>query len=172
VANTNRPTVKTRNTSVMTGIDKNILTNVTIGGVTYTPAQLKAEFQAQNTAIDRAEALHKQWKDELLVMTATRAKAGALYQLLRSFLIGQFGTKANAILNDFGMNTPKPRGTTKVKTKAAAADKRAATRTARHTLGKVQRKAVKGAPISPAASPPVSPTGVPTTPAAPTKPAT
>jgi hypothetical protein len=139
----NRATVKTRNTSVMAGIDKHITGNVTIGGATYTPMTLKQVFLDENTAIDSAESLHTQWQDQVLTTKAAQAKANATYQSLRTFLIGQYGSKANSVLNDFGMTGPK-KGTTKVATKAAAAKKAAATRAIRNTKGPVKRKAQKG----------------------------
>lgn len=63
----NRPSAKARNTSALAGIDKHITGTVTIGGVTYTPATLKQVLIDQSTAIDAADALHKQWQDQVLV---------------------------------------------------------------------------------------------------------
>jgi hypothetical protein len=125
------------------GIDKHITGNVTIGGVSYTPATLKKVFLDENTAIDSAESLQKQWQDQVLATKAAKAQANAAYHSLRTFLIGQYGSKANTVLNDFGMTVPK-RGTTTVAKKAAAAEKRAATRAVRNTKGPVQKKAQKG----------------------------
>jgi hypothetical protein len=62
MANTNRPTVKTRNANVIAGIDKHLTANVTIGGVPYTSANLKEVFQVQSTALDTSDTLHKQWR--------------------------------------------------------------------------------------------------------------
>ena len=152
MGNTNKPTVKTRNTGVMAGIDKDITAPIKLGGTTYTPAELKAVFQAHNTAIDTASALHKQWSDSVQTMDAAAARADSLFQLLRGALIAQYGPNANAALQAFGMSTPKPKGVRTVKTKAAAVDKTIATRAARHTLGSQQKKLVKGAPTE-AASP-------------------
>jgi hypothetical protein len=52
------------------------------------------------------------------------------------------------VLADFGMSAPKTTVPT-VATKAAAAVKRSATRTARHTMGAVQTKEVTGGVITP-----------------------
>ena len=111
----------------MAGIDKHITGTVTIGGVAYTPVTLKQVFLDQDTAIDAADALHTQWQDQVLVTKAADAKGNATYVDLRAFLIGLYGKKANAVLNDFGMSVPKP-GTRTVAVKAAAAKKGAATR--------------------------------------------
>jgi hypothetical protein len=48
---TNNTTLKSRNTSVMAGIDKHITTSITINGTAFTQADLKAVFQSQITAI-------------------------------------------------------------------------------------------------------------------------
>ncbi len=174
MANTNKPTVKTRNTGVMAGIDKDITAPIKLGGTTYTPAELKAVFQAHNTAIDAASALHKQWSDSVQTMDAAAAKADSLFHLLRGALIAQYGPNANAALEAFGMTAPKPRGVKTVKTKAAAVDKTIATRAARHTMGPQQKKLVKGAPAaspSPAVTPTTTSTSGPS-PAVPASPAT
>jgi hypothetical protein len=132
-----------RNASVIAGIDKRITGNVTIGGVAYTPAQLKAVFQGQTTALQTSEAAHKQWQSDVLAAKAASKAADAAYSSLHSYLVGQYGKTAVADLADFGMSAPKT-AAPKVVTKAAAAVKRTATRKARHTVGAVQKKAVKG----------------------------
>jgi hypothetical protein len=72
--------------------------------------------------------------------------------------VGQYGANANAVLNDFGMEAPKPKGPKTVATKAVAAQKRDATRAVRHTMGKVQKKSVKGTVQVPVATvPPAKP---------------
>ncbi len=169
MSNVNRPIIKTRNTAVSNGIDKHIPASISIGSVMYTPPELKAVFTAHNTALDAADALRKQWTDQVQVARAAGEKADEVYLLLRSALIGQYGKQANATLNDFGMRPPKSTAAT-TKVKAEAVDKRAATRVARHTMGKVQRKAVTGASVPTPA--PVTTAAPVAAPAAPTVPAT
>ncbi|MGH7271339.1 MAG: hypothetical protein ACREJ3_13000 [Polyangiaceae bacterium] len=140
----NRPTIKTRNAAVLSGIDKHIPASITLGGTAYTLSTLKAVFQAQSAAIDAADAQHKAWADAVAAAKAEGKKANATYASLRSYVIGQYGKTANAILNDFGMSIPKPVGVKTVQAKSTAAAKRAATRVARHTMGKKQRKSVTG----------------------------
>jgi hypothetical protein len=141
---TNRSTLKTRDTSVMAGIDKHITASITIDGTSYTPAELKARFQAQITGLDANDALRKSLTDGVQNAKVTVRDVGNLYYLLRATLIGQYGRNANAILNDFGMTTPKTFGPKTVAAKAVAAAKRQATRAARHTMGSVQKKEVTG----------------------------
>ena len=132
-----------RNNDVNAGIDKRITANLTVGGTLYTPAQLKAAFQAQTTALQASEASRKRWESDVVAAKAVSKTVNALYASLQSCLVGQYGKTAVSALADFGMNAPKVRAPT-VATKAAAAVKRTATRKARHTMGTVQKKAVKG----------------------------
>jgi hypothetical protein len=162
----NRIAIKTRNTGVAAGIDKHIPLPILLGGVSYTPPELKGVFAAQTAAVAASDAAHTQWLDLVQDERDASAKANSTYLSLRSFLIGQYGTNANAVLNDFGMSPPKARGATTVKVKADAVVKGKATREARHTMGKVQRKSVTGAAV--AAAPTTAP--APTAPAASTAP--
>jgi|CZKU01.1.fsa_nt_gi hypothetical protein len=153
----NRTTIKTRNTGVSAGIDKHIPSPILIGGVTYTPPELKAVFVAQTAALAASDAAHNQWLDEVQAERDASKEANAVYSLLRSFLIGQYGTGANAILNDFGMTTPKAGGPKTVQVKAEAVVKGKATRAARHTMGSVQRKAVTGTTVAATTTTPTTP---------------
>jgi hypothetical protein len=171
MATFNRSTIKNRNLSVASGVDKHVPSPITVGGVVFAPADLKAVFTGHNAALDAADSLHKQWTDQLLVADVAGEKANATYQSLRSYLVGQYGSDANAVLHDFGMDAPKAKGPKTVKTKAEAADKRAATRAARHTMGKNQKKGITGATVAAGSTPavpatPAAPTATPTAPAA------
>jgi hypothetical protein len=141
---TSRSTLKNRDTAVLSGIDKHITGPLRIGGKTYTPGELKAAFQAEITVLLTADAQRKTLLDTILAAKAAQKRTLNLYQLLRSSLIGQYGKTAHAVLNDFGMNAPKVPGPKRVDVKVAAQAKRQATRTARHTTGSKQKKAVKG----------------------------
>ena len=185
----NSTTLKMRDTSVMAGIDKHITAPITVNATSYTPAELKAVFQSEITAINANQALHKSLSDAVANTKATSKTVNDTFHLLRSALIGQYGKNANAVLSDFGMTVPKAAGAKTVDVKATAQAKRTATRSARHTMGVVQKKAVtanvvgitvtpvvSGAPgtaTSPTVTPPsatpapTSPVAAPTTPAAP-----
>ena len=172
MSNVNRPTIKTRNTAVSNGIDKHIAAPISIGNVTYAPSDLKGVFTAHTAALDAADAARKQWTDLVQAARDAGERADEVYDLLRSALIGQYGKQANATLNDFGMRPPKSAATT-AKVKAEAVDKRAATRVARHTMGKVQRKAVTGASVpTPAPATTAAPVAAPAAPTAPGTPIT
>ncbi len=159
MATPNRSSLKTRNAGVAAGIDLHIVAPIMIGGEVFTPLQLKAVFAAHSAALDAADALRKQWTDQLVVAATAGARTSATHRYLRSYIVGVFGDGAHTILNDFGMNAPKPRGPQTVKMKAEAVDKRAATRVARHTMGKKQKKAVIGATAAAAQGAAVRPVG-------------
>lgn len=95
-----------------------------------------------------------------------------MLHFIKSLVMGQFGDTPDSakMLDEFGYTPRKPRAKS-VKVKAAAADKAAATRVARHTLGPKAKAKVKGvvapepstdgtaaqAPEAPAGNPPVPP---------------
>jgi hypothetical protein len=168
--NRNQPSIIVRNNNVNAGIDKRITANVTVGGTLYTPAQLKAAFQGQTTALQTSEASRKQWESDVVAAKAVSKTVDALYVSLRSYLVGQYGKTAVTVLADFGMSAPKTTVPT-VAIKAAAAVKRTATRKARHTMGTVQKKevtgGVTGVVITPVTSAPAPTATAPGSPAAP-----
>jgi hypothetical protein len=137
LATKNRPSVLTLFTSVQAGIDKHLTAGVTLGGVTYTAVSLKAVFALAITAMTAAEALRKQWMDAVATAHTAEATANALYELLRNYVISQYGKTANAVLGDFGMPVPQPKGPKTAKVKASAAAKSAATRQLRGTTSKL-----------------------------------
>jgi hypothetical protein len=153
-------------------------TTLQIGGVTYTVDSLVAFLQQlvdQSTAVDAARAaLNTKLQSE----EATAASGDPVLRSLKSYILGTFGS-APTSLADFGLTPPKAHTPLTAAQKAVAAAKRKATRAARGTLGKVQKKDIKGAITAtlvvtpatsspPAASPPVAPAA----PAAPTAPVT
>jgi hypothetical protein len=158
--------LKTRDTSVMAGIDKHMTSPITLNGTAYTPAALKVVFQSQITAIDANQALRKQLADGVANAKTLAKTVDNVFQLLRLALIAQYGKNANAILNDYGMTVPKAPGAKTVDAKAIAQAKRTATRAARHTMGPVQKKAVKGHVVGTTVTPVVAGPPVPEPPRA------
>jgi hypothetical protein len=96
----NRPSVKTRFTDVTAGIKKYIASDVTIGGVKYNQAALIAVFDDAISAMDKADALHTQWLESVATTKTKVAQANAVYNLLRNFLIGSYGSTAKSTLGD------------------------------------------------------------------------
>jgi hypothetical protein len=152
---TNKPTNKDLNTKAMKGVDKHLasLTSIMIGGTAYTNLTLKAVFQADIDATNAADSARTQWRDLVVKAKAARTLAVRARLALKSYLVGLYGKNAVGILEDFGFSPPKSPGKKTAKAKAGAVDKSAATRAARHTMGKSQKKSVKGA-VNPASPPP------------------
>jgi hypothetical protein len=115
-----------------------------VGGASYTVTtltQLMQDFVDNRTAVETAQAATK------AKIETERAQAPSQLAVIRAFVTivkATFGTSADA-LADFGLAPPKARAPLTAEQKAVAAAKRAATREARHTMGKNQKKGVKGA---------------------------
>lgn len=142
----NKPTTKDRNSKAMTGIDKHLADakSIRVGGVDHTPTTLKAVFQADIDATNVADAARTHWKQLVQSAKVTHKTAARTRQALKTYLVGSYGPDAVAILEDFGFQPPKPTGPKTVKAKAASVARAASTRTARHTMGPKQKKAIKG----------------------------
>ena len=153
---------------VISGIQKYFLnqTALTLGGVSYPPADLIKSFQADIAASNVATASRSQLTTDVKAERDSHQKVDPLLRFLKSFVMGQFGDTQNAAskLADFGYTPHKPRSTN-VEVKAVAADKMRATRAARSTMGSKQKAKVKGT-IAAAPSNDVAPVKAPPTPAA------
>jgi hypothetical protein len=151
------------------------------GGETRT---VSAVAQLLQSFVDLREAVLAAQATSRTRVAAEHARAPALLAVIDeyvTFVRAAFGAQPD-VLADFGLAPPKARATPTAEQKAAAAAKRASTRAARHTMGKNQKKSVKGAVTTtvvvtpspgspPVTSPaPASPSGA--TPPAPATPAT
>jgi hypothetical protein len=155
-------TAKDSASTAILGVDKRLagIIAISLNGVSYTPVQIKTTLQADVDATNATSAAKAAWSKAVADGRATRAEATAMLRNLRAYLIATGGAGAVGLLADFGFLPPKSPKVA-VKTRAAAVDKNLATRAARHTMGKNQKKEVKGAPA--AATAPASP--APVTPA-------
>jgi hypothetical protein len=150
---TNRPTTQTIDGSYINGLKKHATksTIINIDGEPYTPASLTAIFQAEidtGTAVTPAKGA---WQRAVAEAKAAKDAAAAVRPGFEQWVQANFGKDAQA-LADFGVPPKKPR-VIKPATKVASAQKAAATRAARGTKGKVQKKAIKGAVPTPPAPP-------------------
>jgi hypothetical protein len=149
---------------------------LTVGGVAYTVTALTALLQSfvdSRDAVDAAKAAAS------AKIAAENARAPSLRGVVSAFVAYVRATYGNSpdVLVDFGLSLHKARTPLTADQKAAAVAKTAATRAARHVMGKNQRKAVK-APVqvtitsTPLADPlPIaSPPAAPVAPAAPPSP--
>jgi len=140
----NRPTVQARDAQIIVGVHKNLqnVPSLPLGGAALTPDELVKLVQSR---IDLAHAIgvaKANWLAQLDSGKALNAKLSPVVKGLRQYVINAFG-EASPVLADFGFTAPKKRVLTPEQ-KAAAAAKAKATRAARHTMGKVQKKDVKG----------------------------
>ena len=145
-------------------------TPVTFAGGPFTGDQITSKLQALvdlRSSVDAAKATAK------AKLAAEAAEAPALRTFsrqLRAFVKASFSTSPD-VLADFGI-TSKARELPTVEGKAAAVAKRAATRTARHTMGAKQKAGVKGDVTGVVVTPVTAPSPVVTAPSSPTAPAT
>jgi hypothetical protein len=160
---------------LIAGVDKLLAnqTQVLLAGGTFTPAQITQRLQAIVTLRADVDAAKASTRAKLASEKADMPALRIFMDALATFVKAAYGTSPES-LAAFGI-VPKARKQLTVEEKAAAAAKRAATRTARHTMGTKQKKVVKGdvvgitvtpvtapAPVVKAAS---SPTAAATSPA-------
>ena len=110
-----------------------------LNGTPTTPTDVTATLQG---AIDAAAAAEKAFHDAVAAKRAAIAKSNAHLGALKALVKNQLGSSQGA-LGDFGFTSPS-RQVPDEATKAAAVAKRAATRAARHTMGKRQEGADQG----------------------------
>jgi hypothetical protein len=120
---------------------------------TYTPAQLGAKLKAALAPLqavpDARSALKTALANRLASLPDAIALLDGLYAILPQYL------PAGADTTKFGAKAKKVRKQPTAEEKTASNAKRAATRTARHIMGKKQRKAIKAPPTP--ATPPATP---------------
>ena len=115
-----------------------------VAGATFTVTELTQflqDFVNMREAVEASKAATK------AKIETERANAPSHIAVIAAFVKvvrGTFGTSAD-VLADFGLALPKARAPMTAEQKAVAVAKRAATRAARHTMGKTKKKAVKGA---------------------------
>jgi hypothetical protein len=148
-------------------------TSVTLAGTQYSRDTLAASVQEDIDVEDAATNAKTAFFNAATASTTRRKDRKAFYKGLQSYVENQF-TDPN-VISGFGYapRVVTPQDTT---TKVAAVQKRAATRKARHTLGKNQKAGIKGdvtgvnvtpitTPVAPAVAPAPAPTVAPASPA-------
>jgi hypothetical protein len=174
--------MSTNNRTMKQAADQNLIDGITkheksipsflIRGTSYKAADVIGIVQAQVNAAKTTFSTRAIWQNAVKAERDERAKNQPFVSALRQTLQAMFSDSVDS-LADFGLTPRKPRVITPAK-KAAAALKAKATRDARHTMGKNQKKDIKGA--APATTPATHPsTGSPapatTAPAVPPAPA-
>src|SRR5579872_4887550 len=141
----NRTTTRARDAQIIVGIEKHLQNtpSLPLGGTAYAPADLVKLIQSRIDSVTPAAAAKANWHSTVVAIKALNTSLSPVLRALREYVINVFGP-ASPVLADFGFAPPK-RTTKTPEQKAAAAAKAKATRAARHTAGKNQKKNVKGA---------------------------
>ena len=158
MSTTNIVTVVDRLQKSIAGVKKHFPNGVTLGGASYTTAALEQLFTSYVSAATAAQAARASWRDAVGAAHDAKAKALPVHRQLLSYAATVFG-KAQGTLADFG-TAPPTRKTPTVEAKVVAKQKRQATRQARGTKGKVQKKSVKGSAGAPTPASPATPPNV------------
>jgi hypothetical protein len=135
--------------------------SLAFGNGTFTPAQVESSLQSLvdlRTAVDALRAATQ------AKVAAEEAQAPPLRSQMAAFVVFVRATFGNSpdVLADFGLKPKKAKAPLTLEQKATAAARRAATRKARHTLGKTQKKDVKGTVTTIVASTPSAGSSSPT----------
>jgi hypothetical protein len=142
----NKPTRKDRLRTVIAGVEKHFPSaSLLLAGQTIPTAQLVLRIQQDIDATDAATLAHTAWIEKVQLERNAHQELAPLLRALQSSVFAQFGDakEAASILGDFGYS-PRKVPQRPVATKAEAAAKNRATRTARHTMGTKQKQKVKG----------------------------
>ncbi|MGA2448001.1 MAG: hypothetical protein ABTD50_04920 [Polyangiaceae bacterium] len=117
--------------------------SVTLAGSSYTQQTLVQALQGVVDVLAASDTAKASWKESLKNVKDTKTKTLPLVSSYRSWIAATYGSAPSA-LADFGMTPRKVPTPLTAEQKAAAAAKRKATRVARNTLGKTQKKNIKG----------------------------
>jgi hypothetical protein len=167
----NRTNTQARDAQVIAGIGKHLQTvsSLPLLGSTYTPADLVKLIQSRIDSAAGSAATKATWHSTVVQDKTLNTKLTPVIRALRQYVINVFGD-TSPVLADFGFAAPK-RATRTPEQKAASVAKAKATRAARHTAGKVQKKAVKGDVVGITVTPIIAPKPVQAAPSSPTAPA-
>jgi hypothetical protein len=144
MSRSSRSTTQAHDAQVIQGIRKNLQTasSLPLAGTTHTPATLTQLVQSRIDAANAVATARAGWLDAVAKYRALSAHVSLVVNGLRQYVINAFGEES-PVLADFGF-TPRKKAALTTEQKVARAKKAAATREARGTKGKVQKKAVKG----------------------------
>ena len=136
--------------------------SVTVGGVTYALPVLLALLQSFVDLLNSVITARGPYLEALKNETAKAPALRAIVSAFRAYVVATFGNSPQ-VLADFGIAPRKAPLPKTAQEKVIAVEKSAATRAARHTMGKRQKAKVKGtvpatAPAAAAAASP-GPTG-------------
>jgi hypothetical protein len=124
---------------------------LTVDGVTYTATALVQLLQSLADALAAVDAAKASWQNALTQLRTLQARVLPVIRGYSNLLLAANGN-APATLADYGLTPRKAKTPLSTEAQAQANAKIEATRKARNTMGKQQKKQVKGTvPTSPAA---------------------
>ena len=141
---TTKAEVSGKNAQIVTGIQKHLLSlaSIPLTGTTFTGQALITLIQSQAAQAATVAAAAATWHGEVATEQELGQKLRPVLKGLRQYVINTYGA-TSPVLADFGY-TAAVRKPLDPAAKVAAAAKAKATRAARHTMGSVQKQAVKG----------------------------
>ena len=155
-----------RDAKVADGIQKHLqgVSSLPLAGSTYGPADLVKLIESRASQVAAVDAANATWHAAVGAEKELNTKLSAVIAGLRQYVLNAFGP-TSPVLADFGFTATVRKPLTPEQNVARAA-KAKATREARHTMGKVQKKKVTGttaaaAPAAPAPAPAASPAPAP-----------
>jgi hypothetical protein len=147
--NKNKTTRQNSNRKIVGAIKKHLGGSVTLAGVKYAPAKLAQMFQHGIDVGDATDTARKAWRVAVATERETTQEISGVQTSLRNHIGALYG-EASIEFAAFGF-APKVVTKVSVAKKATAVEKSAATRKARHTMGKRQKEEITGE-TSPAVS--------------------
>jgi hypothetical protein len=135
------------------------IASIVVSNTPYKPADLISTVETRITAADTTQSTRATWQSAVQAERDARARTQALVSGLKQTLQVMFAGSVDT-LADFGL-TPRKTRVISPETKVLAAAKARATRAARHTMGKNQKKDIKGVISTPATAPSTAPAPMP-----------
>jgi hypothetical protein len=134
-----------RDRSMVAGLKKHsqLLSRLNWGAIMRSPAAVAARFQAHLEALDEVATMQAAWRAALFKEERLEKEIKKLARTAGQYLLGVYGDDSPT-LRDFGL-APRKKGKMSAEKMRQTVEKRNATRKARHTMGKRQKKAIKGA---------------------------
>ena len=143
-ASSTKTSMKQRALDLVAGTQKHAPNGpLTLGSTSFTAPSLEQTLQSLVDATIAADAARAAWQDALGKMKATRANVVPVMQDYAAWVAVTYRSTPST-LADFGVAPRKARTPLTSSEQAVAVAKRLSTRAARNTVGKVQKKAVKG----------------------------
>jgi hypothetical protein len=148
----NSNTIAAMSTQRVQALEANVSANtpIPIDGTPYKASEVIAIFQASLDTRATLLALRAQTRAALLTHRAAEERRAAIEDGLKAWVSGRFGANSKEA-HEFGY-APRKASEKTVETKYHAAELAKKTREARHTMGKRQKRDIKGALEEPASN--------------------